>query len=782
MKAKRIIASVLSFALCTGAFTSLNVSAEGILSARRTTESSNDNTATAPADTPSESVVTIKLGDLNGDNSIDATDASTVLSAYANASSGKDMGLSAAQMIAADVDKNGSINAVDASNILSYYAYRAVKGKRSLEEYLSDPAKAMEEIKVQAGTVTTSATAAAVSSTSTVTTATTTKMIPLTNPSTAVSTTAVTTTKPIPLTNPIIATSVTSTEAPKPVTSTTSAAPATSATTVLTTTTAAPVTTTTAAPTTTATTTTTAAPTTTTTTTTTTAVPTTTTVTTAPVTTTSTTVPVVTTTTTFQDPNKVAAIKLSKTEINLSVGGEGDISMVTMLPVTARDKTEQWSSSNENVATVNYEGWITPVGEGDCTITVKSLSNPKVFAEIKVNVTDPYKVREIVLSKNNITMPVGGEDISMVQMLPANAPNKEEVWVSSDEKIATVDSEGLIKGVAPGACTVTVYSRSNPEVHASIKVTITDPRQVSEIKLSKYEMDILVGTLDISYVTMLPETALDKTEIWISSDSNIAKVDKWGNVYGVSAGVCTITVISQSNNNVKADIKVTVHNKPVATTTTTKATTTTTTTTTTTATTTAATTTQPAVSTTVSPAEHLVMTRNGATYVDGILVVNKSYSVPKEFNAGGGLNANALTMFNKLSEEAALHGLNIVCSSGYRSYENQEKIYNNYVATDGMLKADTYSARPGHSEHQTGLAIDVNSISPDFADTPECAWLEKNAHKYGFIIRYPKGKEAITGFQYEPWHIRFLGVETATAVYNSGLCLEEYLVVTSYYN
>ena len=120
-----------------------------------------------------------------------------------------------------------------------------------------------------------------------------------------------------------------------------------------------------------------------------------------------------------------------------------------------------------------------------------------------------------------------------------------------------------------------------------------------------------------------------------------------------------------------------------------------------------------------------------------------------------------------------------------RCYDNdnsdQERIYNNYVAIDGIVKADTYSARPGHSEHQTGLAIDVNSIDYTFLNTPECEWLAKNAHKFGFIIRYPKGKEAVTGYSYEPWHIRFLGVDTATAVYNSGLCLEEYLGITSAY-
>lgn len=716
MKAKRIIASVLSFALCAGAFTSVNASGEGILSARSTTVSANDNTVTTPAETPSESVVTIKLGDLNGDESIDATDASTVLTAYANLSSGKESGLSAAQIVAADVDKNEKVNAVDASNILSYYAYRAIKGRRSLEDYLKEPDKAMEELKIHGGT-STATTTAAVTTTSVTSTATTTKMIPITYSST---TTAVTTTKPIPITNPI--------------TTTTTAAPTTTTTTV------------------------------------------------APTTTTTTVTVTSTTTTESADPKKVSEIKLSKSEIELKVGGDGDISMVTMLPATATDKREIWTSSDENVATVNYEGWISPVGEGTCIVKVQSVNNPLVSGEIKITVIDPNKVREIKLSKTELSMPVGGEGISMVSMVPANAPNKGEVWISSDESIATVDEEGLIKGIAPGTCTVTVYSRSNPDVHASVKVTVTDPNQVQRIELTDYELDLLVGTLGISYVTMYPETAPDKSELWISSDNTIAKVDKFGNIYAVSAGKCTITVYSQSNTNVKAEVKVTVHNKPVATSTTTTLTTTTTTTTTSTTTTTTATTTpQPPVTTTTS-AEHLMMTRNGATYVDGILVVNKTYSVPKEFNAGGGLNENAMAMFKKLSEDAALHGLSIVCSSGYRSYENQETIYNNYVAIDGILRADTYSARPGHSEHQTGLAIDVNSISAEFANTPECAWLEKNAHKYGFIIRYPKGKEAITGFQYEPWHIRYLGVETATAVYNSGLCLEEYLGITSYYN
>ena len=134
-----------------------------------------------------------------------------------------------------------------------------------------------------------------------------------------------------------------------------------------------------------------------------------------------------------------------------------------------------------------------------------------------------------------------------------------------------------------------------------------------------------------------------------------------------------------------------------------------------------------------------------------------------------------------MKQAAAAEGLNIYISSAFRSYEYQTKIYNNYVARDGQQQADTYSARPGHSEHQTGLAFDLNSIDDSFANTPESDWVAQHAHEYGFIIRYPADKESVTGFKYEPWHLRYLGVDSATKVYESGLCLEEYLDITSIY-
>ena len=113
--------------------------------------------------------------------------------------------------------------------------------------------------------------------------------------------------------------------------------------------------------------------------------------------------------------------------------------------------------------------------------------------------------------------------------------------------------------------------------------------------------------------------------------------------------------------------------------------------------------------------------------------------------------------------------------SGYRSFDYQDKLYRKYAAADGVAAANTYSAWPGHSEHQTGLAFDIGSINNNYGNTPAGKWLAAHAHEYGFIIRYPKGKEGVTGYQYEPWHVRYLGVELATKVYESGLCLEEYL-------
>lgn len=173
-------------------------------------------------------------------------------------------------------------------------------------------------------------------------------------------------------------------------------------------------------------------------------------------------------------------------------------------------------------------------------------------------------------------------------------------------------------------------------------------------------------------------------------------------------------------------------------------------------------------------------TVDGITYVNGILIANKSYSLPSSYGPGE-LTPETLSAFAEMKNAAAGDGVQLWVCSGYRSYAYQKELYDGYVASRGQASADTFSARPGHSEHQTGLAADINFADSRILNTPAAKWLADNCWKYGFIIRYPAGKENITGYQYEPWHVRYLGKEDAKLVYESGLCLEEYLKIDSVY-
>ncbi len=172
--------------------------------------------------------------------------------------------------------------------------------------------------------------------------------------------------------------------------------------------------------------------------------------------------------------------------------------------------------------------------------------------------------------------------------------------------------------------------------------------------------------------------------------------------------------------------------------------------------------------------------KDGITYIGGIMIANKTYSVPASYNPGG-LAADCQAAFNEMQQSAAEDGCTLYISSGFRSYSLQKSLYERYCARDGRAAADRYSARPGNSEHQTGYAIDLNTIAYSFANTAEGRWVAANCYKYGFILRYPEDKESETGYRYEPWHIRYVGISLATDIYNSGLCLEEYFGITSVY-
>lgn len=319
-------------------------------------------------------------------------------------------------------------------------------------------------------------------------------------------------------------------------------------------------------------------------------------------------------------------------------------------------------------------------------------------------------------------------EVSDTPSVPGTTDNTDNTLISENTTQFQDATDGL--------------TEQGSDSNSSVGSSSNDPNAITGISLSMTEITLSKGQTKMPIVTMSPQSSAEKGEIWKSSDENVAVVDGIGNITAVGAGSCIVTVISEYTPEISADVSVTVTESP---------------------------------SETVSSSQ----SGNNLTYINGILVANKTYGLPADYNPG--LDSETKIKFDELSAAAAKEGLNIYLSSGFRSYEYQKKIYSNYSSIYGSETADTFSARPGHSEHQTGLAIDVNTIDDSFAGTPEAIWLAEHAHEFGFIIRYPADKVAITGYKYEPWHIRYLGVETATAVYNSGLCLEEYLCIDSKY-
>ncbi len=144
------------------------------------------------------------------------------------------------------------------------------------------------------------------------------------------------------------------------------------------------------------------------------------------------------------------------------------------------------------------------------------------------------------------------------------------------------------------------------------------------------------------------------------------------------------------------------------------------------------------------------------------------------------MDVYAAVWLEKLFAAAREDGISLAGVSGYRSYATQTAVYQNKVSSNGQAYADMYSARPGNSEHQTGYAIDVSGASvgyalyTSFGESMEGKWLAEHAHKYGYIIRYQEDKTEITGYAYEPWHIRFVGKKLAKYLHRHNLTMEEY--------
>lgn len=159
--------------------------------------------------------------------------------------------------------------------------------------------------------------------------------------------------------------------------------------------------------------------------------------------------------------------------------------------------------------------------------------------------------------------------------------------------------------------------------------------------------------------------------------------------------------------------------------------------------------------------------------VEDLTNISKTYS----YGDNKKLTKEAYDAFINLAEDAKKEGYTILIVSSYRTYKDQEDVWKDYKASFGTKKADAYAARAGSSEHETGLAIDVADYydkNDKFEATESFQWMQANAHKYGYILRYPKGKENITGYSYEAWHYRYVGIDTATKVYNEGITYDEY--------
>lgn len=502
------------------------------------------STSTGLISTANDGGVEFALGDTSGDGIVDAKDASEILAEYTRLSTNSQGFFSGSRAKAADVNQNGKIDSSDASSVLMFYSYSSTGGDLNLVSFL-------DSLKPAGTGTTTTGTATTTTSTSTETT----------------------------VTDTVTTTTVLSTDVPV-------------------------------------------------------------------------------TTTETADPNKVTEILVSRSSFTLKIG-EGALSArVTMLPETATDLHETWSSSDENIAVVDDEGWVTAISPGKAIITVQSVNNPEAKAEIEVNVeaetttsVDMKKVTSIRLDRTEVTMEVGTAELSAnVTMLPAQATDLREIWTSSDENIVAVDGEGWITAKSIGKAIITVQSANNPEVTATIEVTVTDgtstvpettstitsattttvssstettvadstdtdtdtvtsttvtttvstsassesttasesnsdsttaqtttsagttetttsvsttadPKRVASIQLSVTSIELSVGERGISYVKMLPETAKNKEEIWTSSDPKVATVDIYGNISAVGTGECIITVRSADNKDVSADVEVKVYPK-----------------------------------------------------------------------------------------------------------------------------------------------------------------------------------------------------------------------------
>jgi len=370
-------------------------------------------------------------------------------------------------------------------------------------------------------------------------------------------------------------------------------------------------------------------------------------------------------------------------------------------------------------------------------------------------------VKSINLIEKEIIINKGDTYFLEPSIDPAYSTNKNLVYKAEDASIIGIDSTGHITAKQVGTSKLTVSVENEKNIEKDITVVVQDI--AADIQLANNAFTLEQGQTDNIQAAVLPADASDTSIKYVSLDENIVQVDDAGKITAVSPGQTTIRVQSGYNPQIEKDVAITVKAKPKP----------------------------PAAppspitadkNAAPNPANTGTQTNNtpaasdtvtGITYINGILLVNKQHPLPSTYKPG--VNAAAQGAFNTMQKDAQNEGISLFIVSGFRSYADQTAIYNKNVQLYGAKVANTFSAKPGESEHQTGLAFDVNSTQSSFGTTKEGIWLAQNCYKYGFIIRYPQGKEDITGYVYEPWHIRYVGTSAAADIYNSGITLEEYL-------
>lgn len=458
----------------------------------------------------------------------------------------------------------------------------------------------------------------------------------------------------------------------------------------------------------------------------------------------------------------------------LEITNSGDITLRVGHSEQLKTKTEpsdteyalSYVSADTSVATVSLNGKITGVSDGKTEITVSSgeLSD-SIIVIVKKDIIEKLDVSLAALSLD------GGEEQKVTAKLtPSDAKDVSLSWKSADTEVATVDKDGNIKGVNTGETIVTVTD-SVTGLSKDISVTVNGLELPDSMEFDKKSVTLEVGEVYNSVLKFTPEDITHTSAIYYTSDSSVASVTNEGVITAKSEGSCTIEAYYENDFRLVATMEVNIIDPYVITQPET-----------TVPETPKPETPKPQTSEPQTPSyngSHKMEVIDGITYFDGVMIANKTYTLPASYNPG--VQPVAMDAFYDMQAAAAADGISLWILSSFRSYEDQDVIYNRYVAQDGRDAADTYSSRPGHSDHQTGYTFDLNSLEQDFQYDPAGQWLDKNCYKYGFIIRYPKGKESSTGYMYEPWHVRYIGVDLATKVTQSGLSLEEYFGITSQY-